>query len=148
MPSLEIHKQRPQLETKIKSNIQEALDKEDPDAITVSRVIIRSVRTDPSVETSIQKAVAAEKQLEAKKVQVDIAKQDAEIEIARAQGIATSNKIINDSLTPEYLQHELHQAMMDFAKNGNSAIVIPANMGNVQMLLPIDKLGKARSKQN
>ena len=142
VPSLELHKRRPQLETDIQASVQQSLDQADPDAINVSRVIIRSVRTDPSVEKSIQQAVAAEKQLEAKKVQVDIAKKDAEIEIARAKGIAESNRIINDSLTPEYLQHELHEAMMKFAENGAGSVVIPANMGNVQMLLPAEPLGK------
>ena len=142
VPSLEIHKQRQQLETMIQSTIQSSIDDTDPNAIEVTRVIIRSVRTDPSVEEAIQKAVSAEKQLQAKQIQVEIAKKDAEIEIERAKGIARANKIINNSLTPEYLQHELHQALKKFAENGNGSVVIPANMGNIQMLLPTEHLGR------
>lgn len=143
-PSLEIHKRRPVLEKLIQNAIQHSLDATDPGAIHISRVIIRSVRTDPSVEKSIQDAVSAEKKLQAKQVQVEIARKDAQIEIARAEGIASANKIINDSLTPEYLQHELHQALMKFAENGNGSVVVPANMGNMQMLLPTAPLGHER----
>jgi len=142
VPSLEIHKARQQLETVIRDSIQRSMDESDPNTVTVTRVIIRSVRTDPSVEKAIQEAVSAEKKLQAKQVQVEIARKDAEIEIERARGIAKANKIINDSLTPEYLQHELNKALAKFAENGNSSVVVPANMGNLQMLLPTRNLGK------
>lgn len=117
---------------------QKTLNEQDPGVFRVSRVIIRSVLTDPSIEKSIQDAVDAEKKLEAKKIQVEIAQKDAEIVIARVHGIAKANDIINDSLTPEYLQHEMNTALIKFAEQGNSAVVIPANMGNVQMLLPTE----------
>lgn len=141
VPSLEIHKKREELEQRILAQTQHTLDDQDPGTFKVSRIIIRSVLTDPSIEKSIQAAVDAEKKLEAKKIQVEIAKKDAEIEIARSRGIAKANEIINDSLTPEYLQHEMNKALITFAEQGNSSVVIPANMGNVQMLLPAKQLG-------
>ncbi len=148
IPSLDIHKQRQGLESDIMASIQKTLDESDPGVFTISRAIIRSIRTDRSVEKAIQDAVSAEKKLQAKAIQVDIANKDAEIEIARARGVAEANRIINDSLTPEYLQHELNSALMEFAKNGNGSVVIPANIGNVQMLLPTEKLGSARRNQS
>jgi hypothetical protein len=87
--------------------------------------------------------VQNQKKLEAKKIEVEIAAKDAEIEIARAKGIAESNRIINSSLTAEYLQHEINKALGEFAKNGGSAVVIPANMQGFQLLL--DSGGLRRS---
>ena len=68
--------------------------------LEVFRVVVRALNTDPSIEAAIRDAVEAEKRLEAKQVQVEIAKKDAEIEIARARGIAEANRIINSSLPP------------------------------------------------
>ena len=142
LPSLDIHKNRQSLESDILESVQKSMDASDPGVVTMSRAIIRSIRTDKSVEKAIQDAVSAEKKLQAKAIQVDIANKDAEIEIARARGVAEANRIINDSLTPEYLQHELNSALLEFAKNGNGSVVIPANIGNVQMMLPTKQLGR------
>ncbi len=83
----------------------------------------------------------AQKRLEAKKVEVEIANKDAEIEIARAKGIAEANAIINESLTPEYLQHELNEALKLFAENEGDVVVIPANMQGFDMILDAKQLG-------
>ena len=82
----------------------------------------------------------AEKRLEAKQVQVEIAKKDAEIEIERAKGIAEANNIINSSLTAEYLQHEVNTALLRFADNDGSVVVIPANMQGFEMILDSGQL--------
>ena len=88
-------------------------------------------------------AVEAEKRLEAKQVQVEIAKKDAEIEIARARGIAEANRIINSSLTAEYLQHEVNTALLRFADNDGSVVVLPANMQGFDLILDSSQLGRA-----
>jgi len=93
------------------------------------------LNTDPSIEAAIRDAVEVEKRLEAKQVQVEIAKEDAEIEIERAKGIAEANNIINSSLTAEYLQHEVNTALLRFADNDGSIVVIPANMQGFEMIL-------------
>lgn len=135
--SLEMHRKRTEAALQIKLGLQKRLDKKDAETIFITRVIIRSVITDPSIEKSIQKAVANQKRLEAKKIQVAIAKKDAEIEIERAKGIAKANAIINKSLTREYLQHELNNALMKFAKSGKAnTIVIPANMRGLSLITP------------
>ena len=125
--SLELHRNRDKLRDGISSNLQKKLDSKDPGVFTITRVAVRALNTDPTIEAAIQKAVQAQKQLEAKKVEVEIASKDAEIEIARAKGIAEANAIINQSLTPEYLQHELNEALKKFAENEVGVVVIPAN---------------------
>lgn len=145
--SLVLHRQREQLQNSIQQRLQARLDADDPGVFTISRVVVRALNTDPSIEQAIQLAVQNQKRLEAKKIEVEIAAKDAEIEIARAKGIAESNRIINSSLTAEYLQHEINKALGEFAKNGGSAVVIPANMQGFQLLLDSGGLRRSGDRQ-
>lgn len=139
LDSLVIHTQREQLGLSIARKLQQELDKTDAGTFTISRVVIRSVQTDPSIEQSIQQAVANQKKLEAMQVQTEIAKREAEIKVTEAHGIAEANKIISGSLTREYLQHEANQALLKFAEKGNSnTIVVPSGMS----VTPLINTGK------
>jgi len=133
--SLQLHKQREILQSAVQEELQGRLEKTDPGDLIITRVVVRALNTDPSIEAAIREAVEAEKRLEAKQVQVEIAKKDAEIEIERAKGIAEANNIINSSLTAEYLQHEVNTALLRFADNDGSVVVIPANMQGFEMIL-------------
>jgi regulator of protease activity HflC (stomatin/prohibitin superfamily) len=110
-------------------NMQAELDRSDPGVFKVTRVVIRAVATDPSIEDSIRMAVANQKKLEAMEVQTQIAEKEAQIKVTEARGISESNRIISGSLTREYLQHEANQALLKFAESGNSStVVVPAGM--------------------
>ena len=139
--SLQLHKQRESLQTDVLQELQIRLERSDPGDIIITRVVVRALNTDPSIEAAIRDAVEAEKRLEAKEVQVEIAKKDAEIEVERAKGIAEANAIINQSLTAEYLQHEVNTALLRFADNDGSVVVIPANMQGFEMILDGSSLG-------
>jgi hypothetical protein len=132
--SLVIHTKRDELEAAIKEAIQRELNNNDPATFTVTRVIARSIVTDPAIEASIKAAVAAQKQLEQMTVQEEIAVKQAQIKITEAKGISEANKIINNSLTREYLQHEANQALMKFAETGANTVVVPANMNITPMI--------------
>lgn len=138
--SLTMHKRREQIGDSVKTRLQESLDSNDPGVFEVTRVVIRSVLTDPSIEESIREAVANQKRLEAKQVMVEIERKNAEIEAIRAQGIADANEIINRTLTAEYLQHELNLTLQKFAETGANTVVVPANMQGFDMILPTDRL--------
>lgn len=140
--SLTMHKRREQIGDSIKVRLQESLDGNDPAVFEVTRVVIRSVLTDPSIEESIREAVANQKRLEAKQVMVEIERKNAEIEAIRARGIAEANEIINKTLTAEYLQHELNLTLQKFAETGANTIVVPANMQGFDMILPTDRLAR------
>ena len=139
--SLQLHKQRESLQTDVLEELQDRLEQGDPGDIVITRVVVRALNTDPSIEAAIRDAVEAEKRLEAKEVQVEIAMKDAEIEVERAKGIAEANAIINQSLTAEYLQHEVNTALLRFADNDGSVVVIPANMQGFEMILDGSALG-------
>ena len=138
--SLQLHKQRELLQNAVLEELQGRLNQTDSGDLIITRVVVRALNTDPSIEAAIRDAVEAEKRLEAKQVQVEIAKKDAEIEIERAKGIAEANKIINSSLTAEYLQHEVNTALLRFADNDGSIVVIPANMQGFEMILDSGQL--------
>lgn len=139
LDSLVIHTRRDELAAAITRKLQEELDRTDKGVFAVTRTVIRSVQTDPSIEQSIQQAVSNQKRLEAMQVQTEIAKREAEIKVTEAHGIAEANRIIAGSLTREYLQHEANQALQKFADKGNaSTVVLPAGMA----VTPLINTGK------
>lgn len=137
--SLVMHTQRDELAAAIFKSLQAELDANDKGVFTVTRVVIRSLTTDPAIEKAIQESVAAQKQLETTKQRIAIAEAEAQVEVKRAEGVARANQIINQSLTREYLQHESNLALHKFAeKGGTTTVVIPANMQTA----PLINIGK------
>lgn len=133
--SLTIHTQREQMAASIKAEVQKSVNATDPDTFTITRVLIRQVVTDPTIEASIQQAVASQKNLDNKRVQVDIAKQDAAIRVAEAKGIAEAQGIINSTLTREYLQHESNEVLKRFAeKGGTTTVLMPYGTGAAPLI--------------
>src|SRR5688572_30235622 len=127
--SLVLHTKRDDVAADMHATLQGELDKANKGVFTVTRVVIRALSTDRSIEQSIQNAVAAQKQLEQADIQIRIANKNAEAEIAKAHGIAKANAIINSTLTREYLQHETNLVLQKFAeKGGASTVILPANM--------------------
>jgi len=137
--SLVMHTQRDELAAAVRKSLQAELDNNDKGVFTISRVVIRALTTDPAIEKAIQDSVAAQKQLETTKQRIAIAEAEAQVEVKRAEGVARSNQIINQSLTREYLQHESNLALHKFAeKGGTTTVVIPANMQTA----PLINIGK------
>lgn len=137
--SLVMHTQRDELAAAVSRSLQAELDANDKGVFSVTRVVIRSLTTDPAIEKSIQESVAAQKQLETTKQRIAIAEAEALVEIKRAEGVARANQIINQSLTREYLQHESNLALHKFAeKGGTTTVIMPANMQTA----PLINIGK------
>ena len=127
--SLQVHQQREQISNHVQTFLQKELDANDPATFQVTRVVVRTVVTDPAIEQAIQDAVNQQKRLEAMEIRTRIAQKEAEIRLTEAVGIAKANEAINHSLTPEYLQHEANEALRLFAhNNGTTTVVLPANM--------------------
>lgn len=96
----------------------------------------------PKVVTeAVEKKLAAKQLLDEKATQREIAKKDAEIRIEEAKGIAAAQKIINATLTENYLQHKAIQAQLKMASSPNhTTVYIPAGMNGI----PLVKNNKAR----
>jgi hypothetical protein len=111
--SLTIHTQRNVLESEIKKAVQTSLNESDPERFDVTRVVVRQVLTDPTVEDAIRRVVAKGKEKEAADLQVGI-----------AESLAKATQQTALTLTPAYLQHEYNQALSKFADNKNVTIVL------------------------
>lgn len=136
LDSLVLHTKRDDVAVDVHNILQNELDKAAKGVFNVTRVVIRSLVTDTAIEQSIRNAVAAQKQLEQADINIKIANKNAEAEIAKAQGIAKANQIINHTLTREYLQHESNLVLQKFAeKGGSNTVILPANMQTAPLLL-------------
>ena len=115
--SLDIHKDRETLSDSIRDGVQIKLNESDPGVFDVKKVVIRNIVTDPSVENAIRLAVAKNKELEAQQIQIEIAKKQADANIA-----------LNESLTPSILKNKeldiLKQCVED--KCGTFTVLIGA----------------------
>lgn len=125
--SLTIHTKRGILEEAIKDQIQADLNKSDPDAFTITKVIVRQIKTDPALEQSIQRSVQVQKDIEAKKQQVDLAHAEAERVKVEAQGAAAANRIISDSIDNRLIELRRIEAMATFAREGTHTVILPAD---------------------
>lgn len=90
----------------------------------------------PKVVTeAVEKKLAAQQLLEEKETQKEIAKKDAEIKIEEAKGIAEAQKIINATLTQNYLQHEAISAQLKMADSPNhTTVYIPAGANGIPIV--------------
>lgn len=118
--SLVIHTQRDKLAMDVQKSIQASLDASDPGTFVISRVVVRQVKTDPTIEQSIRSVVAKEKELEAAKLNVAVAEANARATQQTAQ-----------TLTPAFLQHEYNTVLMKFAEKGGTVILDGTSSGKI-----------------
>lgn len=90
----------------------------------------------PDVVTkAVESKLAAQQLLEEKETQREIAKKDAEIKIEEARGIAEAQRIINSTLTVNYLQHEAIQAQLKMADSPNhTTVYIPSGANGIPII--------------
>ena len=120
--SLTIHQQRDKIKEQIRVSTQKVLDNTDKGIFTITKVIIRDVKTDPSIEASIKLAVARNKELEAKAIELDIARKQVEI-----------NEALTQSLTPEILE----QKRLEVIESACSAGTCILSMGGEGSATPV-----------
>lgn len=90
----------------------------------------------PKVVTeAVEKKLAAKQLLDEKETQREIAKKDAEIRIEEARGIAEAQRIINSTLTKNYLQHEAINAQLKMAASPNhTTVYIPSGANGIPLI--------------
>lgn len=121
--SLEVHKEREKLKEQIREQLQKELDKNDPGVFKIQKVIIRNIKTDSSVENAIKMAVAKEKELEAAK---------KEVEIAREKSKAYS--ILNRSLSRNVLEQKRIEVLKQAVDEGKAKMIILGNGGGTPLI--------------
>ena len=112
-------------------------EKLEPRRIVVQDVLLRDVRLPPTFAQSIEAKLRAEQESLQKEFELTKAKKDAEIEIARAQGVAKSNEIIAGSISENYLRYKWIEGLQ--ANDDMTVIYVPTEAN-----LPILEAGRAR----
>ena len=98
-------------------------------------LVVGNVDYPAIVATAVEKKLAAQQLLEEKAVQKQIAQKDAEIKIEEAKGIAEAQKIINTTLTKNYLQHEAIKAQEKMAGSPNhTTVYIPVGSNGIPIV--------------
>ena len=112
----------------------------EPRGLMIQDVLLRDVRLPPTFAQSIETKLKAEQESLQKEFELTKAKKDAEIEIARAQGVAKSNEIIAASINENYLRYQWIEGLK---KNQSTVIYVPTESN-----LPILEAGRWNNKKD
>ncbi len=87
---------------KIRAFLEETLE---PRGIRVVDVLLRDVKLPKRFKESIEAKLTAEQRVQQKQFELEQARKDAEIEVARAEGAARAQKIVRSTLSNSYLHY-------------------------------------------
>lgn len=92
--------------------------------VVLSDFLIRDVKLPEIVERTIQEKIQAKQKAQTMEYKIKQAEDEARIKIIEAEGLAKAQRIINSTLSPNYLQHEAIQAYRELANSENTTFVI------------------------
>lgn len=113
-------------------------DKVESRGIVIQDVLLRDVRLPDIFSQSIQMKLKTEQEALQKEFELQKAKKDAEIEVARANGVAQSNKIIAGSIDETYLKY----LWVNGLQNGQNQVIYVPTEANI----PIMEASRMRMK--
>jgi regulator of protease activity HflC (stomatin/prohibitin superfamily) len=93
---------RKEIAGKIRGFLRENLQ---PRGIQIVDVLLRDVQLPQRFKESIEAKLTAEQRVQQKQFELEQARKDAEIEVARAEGAARAQAIVSNTLSPQYLQY-------------------------------------------
>jgi len=103
--------------------------------IILEKVLLRAIQLPQTVSKAIEMKLKAEQESEQMKFVLQKERQEAERRVIEAEGIAKAQKIINETLTPAYLQHEAIQAQMKMSDSPNhTTVYIPTGDNGIPLV--------------
>jgi regulator of protease activity HflC (stomatin/prohibitin superfamily) len=110
----------------------------------VMNVVVGNIQYPAVVAQAVANKLAVSQDLETRATQVEIARKDAERRVVEAEGIARATQIIQQRLTPLYVQHEAIEAQKAMVGSPNhSVIYIPVGPMGVPIVstlpAPVEK---------
>jgi prohibitin 1 len=114
---------RKEIARKIRDFLRENLE---PRGIEVIDVLLRDVQLPQRFKESIEAKLTAEQRVQQKQFELEQARKDAEIEVARARGAAQAQEIIRETLSDAYLQYLWIQTL-----NQNPNVIYVATEANM-----------------
>jgi len=106
------------------------IDKLSSRGIVIEDVLLRDIKLPLKVTQAIELKLEKEQESQRKEFELISAKKDAEIEVARAVGVAEANKIISGSISSQYIQYLWVQGLND----GNSEVIYVPTEANLPIL--------------
>jgi regulator of protease activity HflC (stomatin/prohibitin superfamily) len=101
----------------------------------VMNVVVGNLQYPAVVSQAVSNKLAVSQDLETRTTQVEIARKDAERRVVEAEGIARATQIIQQRLTPLYVQHEAIEAQKAMVGSPNhSVIYIPVGPMGVPLV--------------
>jgi prohibitin 1 len=114
---------RKEIAAKIRDYLRENLG---PRGIEVVDVLLRDIQLPQRFKESIEAKLTAEQRVQQKQFELEQAKKEAEIEVARARGAAEAQQIIRETLSNRYLQYLWIQTL-----NQNPNVIYVATEANM-----------------
>lgn len=129
--AMDMHQKRPEIAEKIFTNLKPLFADKN---IVLEQVLVRTIVRPPQIERAIENKLEAEQ--DAQKMEFVIQKEEKEAERKQieADGIATANEIIGESLTPNYLSWY----WIENLDSHTSVIYVPINEQGFPMFKDID----------
>jgi hypothetical protein len=135
--SRDIKALRAELADEVRSGLTEHLS---DTPFRVRSLVVGNIDYPAVVADAVEKKLASLQLLEEKATQKEIAMRDAEIRIEEARGIAEAQRIINETLTPYYLQHEAIGAQLEMAASPNhTTVYIPVGSNGLPLVQTVEK---------
>lgn len=125
---------RKEIASRVKESLSDSLG---PRGIDITEVLLRDVQLPPKFRESIEAKLRAEQKAEQKQFELEQAKRDADIEIARAEGAAKAQEIVRSTLSESYLQYLWIKTL-----NENPNVIYVATEANLPLFKPMGKGGK------
>ncbi len=120
---------RKEIATKIHNFLRDNLE---PRGIQIVDVLLRDVALPAKFKESIEAKLTAEQRVQQKQFELEQARKDAEIEVARAKGAAEAQKIIRATLSESYLHYLWVQTL-----STNPNVIYVATEANLPIFKPV-----------
>lgn len=106
--------------------------------IEIEAISIGNITYPEAINAEIQRKLAAEQDLERMGRERQIAEQEAQIMVTQAKGRAAAQRIVNETLTPLYVQHEMLEGFRALSKSPRVTIVsTPTGGGGSPVIVSI-----------
>ncbi len=104
-----------------------------PRGIRIVDVLLRDVKLPARFKESIETKLTAEQRVQQKQFELEQARKDAEIEVARAEGAAQAQKIVRSTLSESYLHYLWIKTLSE-----NPNVIYVANEADLPIVKSVD----------
>ncbi len=118
------------------SILQRLRDEFGESPIVFEAISIGNITYPEAINAEIQSKLAAEQDLERMGRELQIAEQEAQIMVTTAKGRANAQRIVNETLTPLYVQHEMLEGFRELSKSPRvTLIAMPSGAQGAPIML-------------